>query len=519
VANVAGLLLARHTARHLEVGVRRALGATSWRLVREGLAESAWLCAAGVIAGVLGAWAGVGLLRATAADALPRADAMAVDGLALGVAVAIASLVTLVVGLVPALAASGATARLHGAERGTTAAPRARLALGSITVAQLAISVVLLVSASLLGRSLVSLLRTDMGIVPDRVATASINLAMGRTLTSAQQADLVARIVDRIAGSPGVVAAGAGTSRPPDVSRMRLTMTRPGQASVRASYQAAAVPVTPGYFQALGIQLQRGRLFTGADHAQAPPVVILSASTARRLFPDRDPVGERIGLPVARDGTNTTEEMTVVGVTADVKFNGLDQQADDVVYRPFAQQPWLSAFVVARTGGDADALAARLARDVAAVDPAIAVSDARSMDAVLAAVTVEPRLRSLALAGVSLLALLVAGVGLHGVIAYSVSQRRAELGVRMALGADGPRIRRMVVAEGLALAVAGVAIGVLGAFGAARLLAGFLYGVAATDAASFAIAAAGALIAGVAASYVPARRASLTDPAVVLRGE
>jgi ABC-type antimicrobial peptide transport system permease subunit len=153
------------------------------------------------------------------------------------------------------------------------------------------------------------------------------------------------------------------------------------------------------------------------------------------------------------------------------------------------------------------------------VDPAIAVSDARSMDAVLAAVTGEPRLRSLALAGVSLLALLVAGVGLHGVIAYSVSQRRAELGVRMALGADGPRIRRMVVAEGLALAVAGVAIGVLGAFGAARLLAGFLYGVAATDAASFAIAAAGALIAGVAASYVPARRASLTDPAVVLRGE
>jgi ABC-type antimicrobial peptide transport system permease subunit len=296
-------------------------------------------------------------------------------------------------------------------------------------------------------------------------------------------------------------------------------LSRNADQSQRATYQAAWIPVTPGYFPALGIQLQRGRLFTDADLADAEPVVILSAGTARRLFPDQDAIGQRLGLPAARNGKNTSVDMTIVGIVADVKFSGLDQPADDVVYRPFAQQPWLSAFLIVRTISEPGAAALQLAREIAAVDPAVAVSDTRSMDAVLSSVTTQPRLRSLVLAAIAIVAIVIAGVGLHGVIAYSVSQRRAELGVRMALGADAPRIRRMVVREGLQLAVVGSLAGLAGALAAARALSALLYGIAPNDPVSFAIAASAAMAAGVAGSYLPARRASRTDPAVVLRGE
>jgi hypothetical protein len=246
-------------------------------------------------------------------------------------------------------------------------------------------------------------------------------------------------------------------------------------------------------------------------------VVMLSAGTARRLFPDRDAIGERIGLPVLRDNKAAREDMTVVGVVSDVKFNGLDEQADDAVYRPFAQQPWPSGFLVVRTSGDADRLAAQLAREIAAVDPAIAVSDAQSLHAVLVTVTTEPRLRSVVLVAFAMLAVTIAAVGLHGVVAYSVSERRSELGVRMALGADAGRLIGMVLREGLVLAAAGGAVGLLGAVAATRLLSGLLFGVAPSDALSFASAALGVMAAGVVASWLPARRASRTEPATVLR--
>jgi len=519
VGNVASLLLARQVARAHETGVRRALGASRGRLVREALAECAWLSLAGGILGIALAWAGVEGLRSIAADALPRLDAVDVDGGTLAFAIGLASAVTLAVGALPSLFEHRQQARLRERARGFTASPRARLALGTITAGQLAISVLLLVVAALLGRSLVALLRTDMGIAPEHVATASINLAMDRTLTAQQQTDLVARVIERVSASPGVAVAGVGTSRPPDVSRVRLTLTRDGDGRDRASYQAAAVPVTPGYFAALGVRLERGRIFTEADRADAASVVILSASTARRLFPGRDAVGQRIGLPVVRDDKAAREDMTIVGIVGDVKFNGLDQQADDAVYRPFAQQPWPSAFLVARTSGDPDALAAQLRAEIATVDRSIAVSDLSSMDAVLSTVTAGPRLRSLVLAAFAAFAILIAAVGLHGVVAYSVSQRGPEMGVRMALGADARRIRLMVLGEGARLAVAGGALGMIGALGAARALSGLLYGVSTADWVSFAAATLGMMTAALAASYLPASRASRTDPAEVLRGD
>jgi putative ABC transport system permease protein len=519
VCNVAGLLLARHAAHVGELRVRRALGASTWRLARERLAESAWLGAAGGVVGVLVAWGSIRVIRLGAVGVLPDADTLVVDRAALTMAAGAALLVTHIVALGPMFISSNTSYLLARAGAGVTTVRGVRRVLGGITVIQQGMSAVLVVAAVLLGRSLVALMLTDGGFVSDHVATASVNLTMGRPLTSAQQAAVVERLVDRVARLPGVVAAGAGTSRPPDVSRMRLTLTRGADDAARATYQAAGVPVTPGYFAALGIPLQHGRLFTAADGADAPEVVILGASTARRLFGDRDPLGDRIELPILRDGQQVSRWMTVVGVVADVKLNGLDQPADDVVYRPFAQQAWVSAFLVVRTSGDADMLAAQLARAVAEEDPQVAVSDARSLDAVLASATALPRLRTIALGGLSVLALVFAAVGLAGVIAFTVAQRRQELGVRMALGADASRIVRMVLTESLGLTTIGLLLGLAGAFAVTRLLSGLLYGVSPNDPGSFGVAAAACLAASLVGSYGPARRAARTDLAVVLRAQ
>jgi putative ABC transport system permease protein len=287
----------------------------------------------------------------------------------------------------------------------------------------------------------------------------------------------------------------------------------------RAAYRAVAVPATPGYFRALGVRLERGRLFTDSDDALAPPVVILSADTAHRLFDGEDPLGRTIRLPSMRDGHTISAEMTVVGITANVKYSGLDQMADDLVYRPFAQQAHRSVFLVARTTGDPAVLAAQLRPAIAAVDPAIVVADVATLDDVLADVTSSPRFRTFVLAGFAAMALLIAGVGLYGVIAYSVSQRTGEIGIRMTLGADGRRIRTMVLRDGLTLALVGAATGAAAAWSLTSLLGHLLYGIAPTDPASFALAAGGMAAACLISSYVPAARAARTDPLVVLKEE
>jgi putative ABC transport system permease protein len=211
--------------------------------------------------------------------------------------------------------------------------------------------------------------------------------------------------------------------------------------------------------------------------------------------------------------------MTVVGLTANVKYSGMDQMADAVVYRPFAQQPWPSVFLIARTTGDPATLVAQLQHEIGAVDPAIAVAEASTLEGILSEETAQPRFRTLLLAAFAGLATVIATVGLYGVVAYSVSQRTGEIGIRMALGADSRRIRVMVLREGLVLALLGGALGVTGAYGLTRILATLLYGIAPTDPASFGLATAAIVAAGVAASYVPAARAARADPLVVLRAE
>jgi putative ABC transport system permease protein len=377
------------------------------------------------------------------------------------------------------------------------------------------VSVVLLVGALLLGRSLIRLLHTDLGVEVDHVVTASLGLSLNRDLSGVEQVRLVNRVVDDVRTLPGVSVAGIGTVLPPAESRIVLTLR--GDSAI--SYQAAAIPATPGYFAALGVRLLKGRFFSDADDENHAPVMIMSADAARHFFGDGDPLGRTLSLPVFRDGATHNATMTLVGVIADIKYSGLQRPADNAIFRPFAQQPWPNVFLIARTQGDTRTLTGTLQRRIAQLDPAIVVSKVNPLDAVVLDAASQPRLRTVLTIGLAGLTLALAAIGLYGVISRSVTQRRNEIGIRMALGATWTDITRMVVGEGMVLALAGIALGIAISYAAGRALASFLFGITPTDPISFALASAALLLFASIASYLPARRASRIDPAVALRTE
>ena len=513
-ANVMNLVLARNVARARESSVRVALGASRGRLVAQSVVESGLLATLGGTAGMALAAGMVEALRRLAPAELPRLDAVRVDGPVLVFAVAAAALVTLVTGLLPALQSDPSKSLRIGGQ-GVTSGSSGTRVRRALMIAELAVSVVLLVGAILLGRSLVRLMNTDVGVETGRVATASLSLALDRELNAAQQIALVDRVLERMRALPGVTSVGVGTSLPPRESRLLLTLRGAGA----IDYQAAAIPSSPGYFSALGIRLLKGRFFTDADTGDHPAVMIMGSGTARHFFGDGDPIGRTLSLPVFRDGVTGQGTITLVGIIGDVKYSGLDRAPDSAIYRPFAQQPWPNIFLVARTDGDTAAFRMTLQRQIADVDRAIAVSAVSTLDHVVSEAAAQPRFRTLLFAALAGLALALAAVGLCGVVSYSVSQRTTEIGVRMALGATASDVVKMIVGEGMWLAVGGVAIGVAVAFALARTLASLLYGVAPADAASFVFASGFMLFSAMLASYIPARRATGIDPAVALRAE
>jgi putative ABC transport system permease protein len=309
---------------------------------------------------------------------------------------------------------------------------------------------------------------------------------------------------------------GVGTSLPPSVSRIRLTLKRTGDV---VDYQAAGVPATPGYFSALQMRLIKGRFFTDADDDHHPPVIIMSEDTARRFFGTDDPLGRTMTLPLLRDGKNTSTEMTLVGVTSNVKYAGLAAPPDDIVYRPFAQQPWVAPFLVVRTSGDPADFALTLRRGIAAVDKSIVTSSVTTMDQLVADEAAQPQFRTVLLGSLAALALGIAAIGLYGVVAYAVSQRTREIGIRIALGATSRDVLAMVLSDGLIIAIAGIVAGTASAWAMARVLAELLYGVTPTDPVSFVLASIGLLGLTLLASYIPARRAARIDPIRALRAE
>ncbi|HEY7529434.1 MAG TPA: ABC transporter permease [Gemmatimonadota bacterium] len=518
-ANVAGLQLARGAARRREIAIRRALGAGSARLARQLLVESVTLAVLGGAAGLLVAAWGAGALGALGPEDVPRATGIALDARVLGFALLVSVATGLAFGAAPALAGARAAPAAALAEDGRGAGGRARTRLRRVLVAgEVAVALVLLAGSALVVRTLWNLGRVDPGFDSARVLAFEITLPESRYEEIPPQTRFVAALEERLRALPGVEAAGAVGDLPvADDNYVTHNLAVEGrQYAPGEEPEIPHRPATPGYFEALGIPVIRGRGLTPSDRDDAPPVAVVNRTMARMLWPHGDAVGSRIRW--ARD--DASPWITVVGVVGDVRSNALREPDEPAVYTPHAQtsMPWrrIVSFVV-RASGDAAALLPSVEREVAALDSAIPVVDARTMDRVLGDSLRRLRLEAGLLAAFAAVALALAALGIYGVIAQVVSERRREIGIRVALGAVRSDVVRLVVGQGLRLAAMGVALGAAAALAATRVLRAVLYGVEPGDPLTVAAVAAAALAAAALASWLPARRAAAVAPAEALR--
>jgi putative ABC transport system permease protein len=516
--NVANLLLARHAARAREMGVRAALGASRSRLVRLRLIESLVLAVLGGAAGVLLALHGIELLRTIGPGSLPRLDEVGVDASVLGFSLLLTLGTAVLCGLLPALQ----TARSDGGEllrdggRSNSAGASRGRTRSSLVVSQVALALVLLVGAGLLLRSLLHLQAEPLGFEPARVLTLQLSFAEARYPTGQARGAFLTEAEERLRALPGVQAVGAVTQLPLSGAHLGSGFFPEAGAATGEdrSVSADLRGITPGYFDAMGIRLRRGRSFSAADGREAPWVGVIDETLAARLWPGEDPLGKRIRWQRAE------QPIEIVGVVAAVAHAGIGAGPRETVYRPYAQYaPGTPVFLAMRSDGDPAALAGAVRRTLHRIDPDQPIGDLRSMRARVADALGEPRFYALLLGGFAAFALLLAAIGIYGVVSYGVAQRTREIGIRTALGAGSGEVLRMVVAEGLRLAVVGVALGLVAALVATRVLSSLLYEVETTDPLVFVLVP--LFLAGVAllASYLPARRASRVDPMIALRSE
>ena len=511
-ANVANLILARQSSRQREMSMRLALGAPRGRLIAYVLAESAMVAAAGVAFGVAITFGAIRLLRWLNPAQLPRLDAIEVDLPILAFAVVLAVFASLVAGLGPALMAtrSDLLLAMRITSRSVIGAPaRVRAAL---VIAEIAVSIVLLVGAALLGRTLLALADADLGVNTERVMTAQLDLGLGRRLTAERQAEIADALLQRVSSIATVRAAGFGSGVPPNAEFQRASFVLSNASDTDpVSHIVTMVPVSPGFFTTLQIPLLKGRYFTDGDAADVAQVmsVILSREAAKRFFGNDDPIGRT--LPMGKD------QMTVVGMVEDVKYSGIANKAEPVMYRPFSQSPFRIVVLFARTTGDPLAIASELRQVIQSYDRDINIASVQPLTTWVSNAVAQPRFRALLLSTIAVITLVLAMVGLYGVIAYSTSQRTAEIGVRVAIGAQRSDVTRMVLAEGARLAIAGIVLGLAGSYWAAQLLSTFLYNVTTTDLTAFAGAAIALFVVALAATYLPARKAARIDPMTALR--
>jgi predicted permease len=516
-ANVANLVLARTLGRRRELAVRGALGASRARLVRQLAVENVLLALAGGMAGTLLAFWAVRALVAARADAVPRLAEANVDGAVLGFALVAALGSGVLLGVFPALRTTGGSIFTALRQGGRTATGGGRGMRGVLVVAQIALATMVLVGTGLVLNSLVRLTRGDPGFDPAGVLTAELTLPQAAYPDARAQAALYGEVVERVRAVPGVRAAAVVNPLPLSGNLWGAGFvpeglaTAPGEQTPNAQYAS----VTPGYFEVMRIRLVQGRPFGAGDRAETPGVVVVDETLAARYWPGESAIGKRLHVA----GRPDTAWATVVGVAARVSSAALDAPEQPQIYLPHTQRTRSSAHLVVRATGDPLARVAAVRRAVRDADPTLPVGDVRTMDRVVGDSVAPRRFTALLLSAFGLAALLVASVGLYGVVSCAVGQRERELGLRMALGARGTDVVRMVVREGVVLAAAGVALGAAGALALSRSLRGMLYGVQATDPATF--AGVTLLLAGVAllASYGPARRAARVDPAVTLRAE
>ncbi|HEU4618322.1 MAG TPA: ABC transporter permease [Gammaproteobacteria bacterium] len=522
-ANVANLLLARGTARRKEIALRQALGANRPRVLRQLLTESAVLGALGLVAGIGLSVACLGYLARLIPATLPDGTAPALDLRVLGFTAAIALVTVLLFGAGPAFAA----ARVDFSESlkkgiGRGAGPRGALAGNALVVVEITLTVVLLAAAGLLLRSYADLLAVDPGFRPDHLLIAETNLPPSKYSDAPRRKAFYTAVLERVRALPGAASAGYVTVPPLVFKGGRTIVGIEGQPPPSPEsitrYLAADRAVSAGYLETLGVPLLRGRRFDARDVADGAPAVIVNEAMARAYWPGEDPVGRRF-----RMGSRDAPWLTVVGVVGDVRQMGLDVPPDREFYQPLEQiSPdvfflW-PRYLVVRTSGDPLALAPALRRAVWDVDPDQPV-DIRTMSDVFDAELANRTTQLTLVGGFAALALLLAAIGLYGVLSYTVARRSSEIGLRMALGAQRAAVVGAVVRNALLMAVLGVALGLAGSFALSRVLASFLFEVSPTDPATFAAVSAGLLLVALVASYVPARRAAGVDPASALRIE
>jgi len=524
--NVANLLLSRSESRMREIAVRAALGAGRFRLVRQLLTESLLLSLAGGALGVVLASLGLRALLAVDPTAVPRADNIHLSGGVLAFALGVSALTAFLFGILPALRVSrGRGARtLTDSARGTGRGARSNRAQGLLVAAQMAMAVLLLTGSGLMIRTFVQLLSVDPGVHPERVLTMRITAPRASYPTAADVVAFYDELLRRVREMPQVGAAGAARILPLASTMgdagLRVDGYTPGpDESMQADWQWA----TPGYLEVMGIPVLEGRTFGSGDDADGRQVIVINQALARRYFGDRSPLGARISVSDGRlNASDQREWAVVVGVVGDVRHNGLTADVNERFYRPLAQvassMRSMTLTIQARSG-DPSALIEPVRRVVADLDPRMPVAQVQTMDQVMAAAVAQPRFAMLLLAVFSGVALTLAMVGIYGVLAYAVSQRTPEIGIRMALGADGGRVIAMVVRQGMLMALVGTAVGVAAAAGLTRFMQGMLYGVTAQDPATFASVPLLFALVAFAACWLPAVRAARVRPAVALRGD
>jgi putative ABC transport system permease protein len=522
--NVANLLLARAASRGREIAIRTSMGASRWRIVRGLLTESVLIAVTGGALGLLVASAALGPLLHMAEGSVPQIFSVGLDRSVLLFTLVVSVLTGLVFGIVPALRTGKIDLRetLNEGSRGSTTGRGHHRILGALVATEIAVALLLLIGSGLLLRSFSRLQEVSPGFQPDHLLVADLPLSQNAYAKPELRYEFFDRLVERAKTLPGVKSAGAASFLPVSGGGSLIQFNIEGRPpKTPHDYVAAGYrTVTPQYMETMGVPLLQGRNIAVGDVEKAPAVVVINASMARTYFPGENPLGKRMQIGATPD--KDVPYMEIVGVVGDV-LQGLDTDAKAEMYLPYRQAdtvlPVFQLSVVLRTSGDPRLQAAALRSAVREIDPNQPVVKIRTMEENMATSVTEPRFRTWLIGIFAALALVLAAVGIYGVMSYSVNQRTNEMGIRVTLGAQPNDVFRIVVGEGLRLALIGVGVGLIGALAATRVLRTFLYGVSAIDPVTFAVTAALLILVAVAACYFPARRATRVDPMVALRYE
>ncbi len=519
-ANVANLLLARAVAREKEIAIRTALGAGRWRLVRQLLTESVVLATFSGAIGLLLTYIGLKALIAIAPDNVPRLNEMSIDARVLVFTIGVLMITGIIFGLVPAFQASkpDLNETLKEGGRGSTGGARGRRVRNVLVVAEVAFALVLLTGAGLMIRSFIRLQEVKPGFNPEHLLTMRLRLPQTKYADAAQLTPFYQQLIERVRALPGVKTAGTVSHLPLSGAYQSGTVTveQPSASIDNASFECDRRVVSPDYFEAMGIEVMNGRAFNDHDKQGALMVCLVNETFARRFWPNEDPLGRRVKIGGAQ---STAPWLTIVGVVAHVKHYGLSAQGREFIYFPYTQTPARQMFLAVRTEGDPSNLIGSVRNEIASMDPDQPVADIRNMEQIVYGSVAQPRFNTLMLGIFAVVALILAAVGVYGVMNYSVAQQTHEIGIRMALGAQQNHILAMVIQQGFVLVGIGVAIGLAGAFVITQFMSSMLYGVKAMDPTTFVGVAIILALVALVASYIPARRATRVDPMIALRYE